>query len=204
VGPDVRNRLAAPDQVTVSAWRVVVPLHNRRRFRETGYLRAGRRGCTAMPDLGQFPDGETEHLLHEARAGALRFPTWFSHLSLFLMPLRPVATGPAVESDELGSSRNRLLRLISAGVRPCDSSHRLKPECEPCFLTAEFPTRTEVVVWPRPIALTQSFSRKTAAPGSPLRKLNPQVTPTACSHPRRSVHDTVYTRSPTSCWQFLV
>jgi hypothetical protein len=56
----------------------------------------------------------------------LHLPTSLLHLSLFLTPLRPVATDPADGTPDFKSSRNRFLRLTSAGLRPCDSSQRSK------------------------------------------------------------------------------
>jgi hypothetical protein len=57
------------------------------------------------------------------------------------------------------SSRRRLLRLISAGVRPCDSSHCSNSRTRTLCSIAGWLTATVMVVRPPPIS-TQSLSRK--------------------------------------------
>ena len=47
------------------------------------------------------------------------------------------------------SSRRRLLRLTSAGVRQCDSRHRSKSRIRIVCRTSGCFTTTEIVVWPR-------------------------------------------------------
>ena len=64
--------------------------------------------------------------LCQMSTSAFRLFTSLLHLSLFLTPARPVGRDPAAAPPRRRRSRKRPLRLTSAGVRPCDSSHRSK------------------------------------------------------------------------------
>ena len=60
------------------------------------------------------------------------------------------------------------------------------------MLNPGMPDSNEIVVWPRPMSSTQSFSRDTRSPcATMLRTVKSAVTSTVCTHPRISVQQTL-------------
>src|ERR1039458_1834330 len=88
------------------------------------------------------------------------------------------------------SSINLLFLAHSAGVLPCDSSHRLKSFILPLCSTAGCLTRTFNSVNPSPISSTQVSPRKIPSACATASYSDSAVTSTACSVPARSRQET--------------
>jgi hypothetical protein len=95
------------------------------------------------------------------------------------------------------SSRKRVLRLISAGERPADSSQFSKSRTRTTCSTSGCLTMTLILVRPRPMSPAQSASRNALRPCATASYRLSAVTSMVCSTPSMSRQVTLHVRSAT-------